>query len=96
MEFLEEYRVKHQHPVNRALHTVGIPMIVASLVVVFFNWKIGLGMFLGGWVLQFVGHAFEGTAPAFLKNPIYLLVGPYWWVKKLFSRDRSKTSATAP
>jgi uncharacterized membrane protein YGL010W len=94
--FLDVYRIKHRNPINRALHTIGIPMIVASLIVVFFNWKVGLGMFLGGWVLQFVGHVFEGTAPAFFKNPIYLLVGPIWWVKKLFVRDRSKTSATSP
>jgi uncharacterized membrane protein YGL010W len=84
--FLEVYKTKHRNPVNKVLHTIGIPAIVASLVVVFFNWKIGLGLFVGGWILQFVGHVFEGTAPAFLKNPIYLIVGPVWWVKKLFAR----------
>jgi uncharacterized membrane protein YGL010W len=94
--FLEVYRTKHTNPVNKVLHTIGIPAIVASLVVVFFNWKIGLAMFVGGWVLQFIGHIFEGTPPAFFKNPIYLIVGPIWWVKKLLSRDRSKTSATSP
>ncbi|HEX5037984.1 MAG TPA: DUF962 domain-containing protein [bacterium] len=94
--FLEVYRTKHTHPVNKVLHTIGIPAIVVSLVVVFFNWKIGLALFVGGWALQFVGHIFEGTPPAFFKNPIYLIVGPIWWVKKLLSRDRSKTSATSP
>ncbi len=87
--FMEVYHEKHQHPVNKVLHTLGIPMIVVSLGVVFFNWRWGVGLFVTGWVLQFVGHAFEGNNPAFFKNPIYLIVGPLWWVKKLFV-DRKK------
>jgi uncharacterized membrane protein YGL010W len=83
--FLETYRAKHQHPVNRVLHTVGIPMIVISLGVVFWDWRWGAGLFVFGWILQFVGHVFEGKAPAFFSNPIHLLVGPVWWVKKLIS-----------
>ncbi|HSA59353.1 MAG TPA: DUF962 domain-containing protein [bacterium] len=94
--FLETYRAKHQHPVNRVLHTAGIPMIVLSLGVVFWDWRWGLGLFALGWILQFVGHVFEGKAPAFFSNPIHLLVGPVWWAKKIISRDRSKTSASAP
>ncbi len=87
--FLETYREKHQNPVNKILHTAGIPMIVVSLVVVFFNWRLGLALFVLGWILQFVGHLFEGKTPAFFSNPVHLVVGPIWWVKKLFVRDRS-------
>jgi uncharacterized membrane protein YGL010W len=61
-------------------------MIVVSLVVVFFDWRWGVGLFVLGWILQFIGHAFEGNKPAFFRNPIYLLVGPFWWVKKIFSK----------
>ena len=81
--FSEIYREKHQNRINQALHTIGIPMIVVSLVIFFFDWRWGLGLFILGWVLQFVGHLFEGNQPAFFKNPIYLFVGPLWWVKKL-------------
>ncbi len=84
--FLEVYREKHKHPINRFLHNFGIPMIVISLVVVFFNWRWGVGLFVIGWVFQIVGHLFEGNKPAFFKNPIYLIVGPLWWVKKLFAQ----------
>lgn len=94
--FVEVYRTKHRHPVNRALHTIGIPMIVISLGVVFWDWRWGLGLFVLGWILQFVGHIFEGNQPAFFKNPIYLIIGPLWWFKKLFSRDRSKNAAGSP
>jgi len=84
--FLEVYRDKHQHPANRALHSVGIPMIVVSLVIVFFDWRWGVGLFVMGWVLQFIGHIFEGNRPAFFKNPIYLIIGPIWWFRKLFRK----------
>jgi len=83
---LEKYRQDHQHPVNKALHTVGIPTIVASLLVFPFNPLLAVGMFIVGWILQFVGHAFEGKAPSFFSDPKYLLVGPIWAVKKLFGK----------
>lgn len=36
----------------------------------------GLGMFVVGWVIQFVGHWYEGKKPAFVDDIIGLLVGP--------------------
>lgn len=83
MDYLDNYRRTHQHPLNRALHTVGIPAVVASLPLAIWNWRWGASLFVFGWVLQFLGHWFEGKPPAFFSNPIYLLVGPYWWLKKL-------------
>ena len=93
--FLEVYREKHQHPVNKVMHTIGIPIIVISLGVVFFNWRLGLGLFIFGWILQFIGHAFERNKPAFFKNPIYLLVGPLWWAKKTLFPSHSKKSGSS-
>ncbi|MBI4854105.1 MAG: DUF962 domain-containing protein [Acidobacteria bacterium] len=88
--FIEEYKAKHQHPMNKLTHSIGIPMIVISLVVVFFNWKIGVGLFVFGWILQFIGHAFEGNMPAFFSNPVYLLVGVQWFFKKIFGSLEAK------
>jgi uncharacterized membrane protein YGL010W len=82
--FLEEYKAKHQHPMNKLTHSIGIPMIIVSLIVVFFNWKIGIALFVIGWIFQFIGHAFEGNMPAFFSNPVYLLVGAAWFFKKVF------------
>jgi uncharacterized membrane protein YGL010W len=39
-----------------------------------------LGLFLVGWVIQFIGHAFEGKKPAFLDDLVGLLVGPLFIV----------------
>lgn len=80
--FMENYKAKHRHPMNRLTHSIGIPMIVISLPLFAFNWRWALGMFVVGWILQFVGHAIEGNQPAFYRNPIYLLIGPLWLVRR--------------
>ena len=67
-EWVRQYAGSHEHPVNRVLHTVGIPLIVASLAVAAASpWLAGLwpwaaGLFVAGWVLQFIGHAVRGQA----------------------------------
>lgn len=83
--FIENYKAKHQHPVNKLMHTIGIPMIVLSLPLFFFNWRWALLLFVVGWIFQFVGHAVEGNQPAFFKNPLYLLVGPLWLLRRAAS-----------
>jgi uncharacterized membrane protein YGL010W len=79
---LENYRNDHQHPMNRATHMLGIPMIVVSLPLFFFSLWWALGLFVVGWILQFIGHAFEGNQPSFFRDPRFLLVGPMFIVKK--------------
>ena len=81
--FMENYKEKHQHPLNKFCHSIGIPMIVVSLPLFFFSWKWALALFIVGWIFQFVGHAIEGNQPAFFKNPMYLLVGPMWIVRRV-------------
>lgn len=76
------YKSRHSHPLNKLCHTVGIPLIVSSLPLFFFRWRWALALFIVGWILQFVGHAIEGNQPAFFRNPIYLLVGPWWLLRR--------------
>ena len=80
--FIENYKAKHRHPLNKLMHSLGIPMIAVSLPVFFFSWRWGLGLFIVGWILQFAGHAIEGNQPAFFRNPVYLLVGPWWLLRR--------------
>jgi uncharacterized membrane protein YGL010W len=94
-DFLANYKAKHQHPLNRLTHSIGIPMIVVSLPLVVFNWRWALLLFIVGWIFQFVGHAIEGNQPAFFKNPVYLLVGPLWILRRavaVFGFDKQKVS----
>lgn len=44
---------------------------------------LGLGTFVVGWAIQFVGHVFEGRKPAFLDDLVGLLVGPLFLVAEL-------------
>jgi len=91
-EWIAQYAESHRHPVNRALHTVGIPMIALSLpffIAAFFVdglWPIPTALFVVGWIFQFVGHGFEGKPPEFFKDPRFLLVGLRWWVAKVRGR----------
>ncbi len=36
----------------------------------------GIGLFVVGWIIQFVGHAYEGRKPAFVDDVVGLLIGP--------------------
>ena len=45
---IDNYKKVHTHPVNHLTHAIGIPMIIVSLVWVFFNWKVGLILFVIG------------------------------------------------
>ncbi len=91
-EWIVQYSLSHQTPINRACHMVGIPLIAASLLmapvalVVDRFWMVPAALFVTGWILQFVGHAFEGKPPEFFKDWRFLLVGLRWWFAKLSHR----------
>lgn len=40
----------------------------------------GIGSFVLGWVIQFIGHYYEGRKPAFADDLVGLLVGPMFVV----------------
>ena len=88
-EWIEEYADGHRHPVNRLTHSIGIPMIALSIVLVPVGlfvrgvWWIAYILFIAGWILQFVGHYFEGKPPEFFKDYRFLFVGLRWWLKKV-------------
>jgi uncharacterized membrane protein YGL010W len=42
-----------------------------------------LGLFVVGWIIQFVGHFFEGKKPAFVDDLVGLLVGPLFVVAEV-------------
>jgi uncharacterized membrane protein YGL010W len=48
-------------------------------------WRTGIGLFVIGWILLFLGHRIEGNRPAFFQGPIYFLVGPIWVAKEVWN-----------
>jgi len=92
-DWIAQYAQSHEHPVNRFCHTVGIPMIAVSLplfilvlVVARDWWPIPAGLFVAGWIFQFIGHAVEGKPPEFFHDWRFLFVGLRWWVAKVRGR----------
>jgi uncharacterized membrane protein YGL010W len=45
----------------------------------------GLGFFAVGWLVQFVGHYYEGKKPAFADDIVGLLVGPMFVVLEMLA-----------
>lgn len=43
----------------------------------------GIGLFVVGWVIQFVGHYYEGRKPAFVDDVSGLIVGPLFVVAEM-------------
>lgn len=43
----------------------------------------GVGIFVVGWIIQFVGHYYEGRKPAFVDDLIGLAIGPLFVVAEL-------------
>lgn len=95
-DWIEEYSKSHQHPVNRITHSIGIPMIAVSILLIpacFFVsrlWIAAAALFVFGWILQFIGHYYEGKPPEFFKDRRFLLVGLRWWFKKIAGFGASK------
>ncbi len=57
------------------LEKQGLPLLTIALV-----------LFIIAWVFQFIGHKIEGKKPSFFKDLQFLLIGPAWIVKELFSK----------
>ena len=79
-DLMERYRRDHTHPINKATHMIGIPMIVVSLPLLLLRPWTGLTLFVVGWIFQFIGHAFEGKKPSFFSDPRFLFIGVAFFV----------------
>src|SRR5688500_6130318 len=91
-EWLAQYADSHRHPANRFCHTIGIPIVATSValapVAVFVPklCPLAAGLFVLGWIFQFVGHAYEGKPPEFMRDWRFLFVGLRWWFAKVRGR----------
>lgn len=65
------------------------PLLYAAHRTAQVSWSFGAAMFVvffvGGWILQLIGHSvFEKRRPAFTDNLIQLLIGPLYFAAELF------------
>ena|SRR5437868_9281756 len=49
-------------------------------------WQICIGLFVLGWIGQFIGHKIEGKKPSFFKDIQFLLIGPIWLLAAVYRR----------
>jgi len=91
---------RHRNPTSFILHIIGIPptilgVLFVSIYVGLFSlpvFIVALVLFVGGYLLQFAGHALEGTDPGeiiYFKRKLGL---PY----VEFPRDRGPSRNTSP
>lgn len=144
-QWLAEYSVSHQNPVNKRIHWTAIPLIVLSVfglisqipgfpINVYGGWalaaaifmvayytllsvKLAIGaalvlgtlvvivgqinaiagsqttaliifvaIFVGAWIVQFIGHEIEGKKPSFFKDVQFLMIGPLWLLADVYRR----------
>lgn len=71
------------------LATVAVNALLMALATPFAagttsSWlTVGIGSFVVGWIIQFIGHYYEGRKPAFVDDLVGLLVGPMFVVGEL-------------
>lgn len=85
------------HPVNRLLHLVGVPLtfVVSVMFLVQQMWWWALGCFIGGYLLQFLGHAIEGNDAGEAVLVKKLLGKPYREFGPLSPHARSSADSRA-
>lgn len=62
--FLKNYLPRHTNRANRILHLVGVPVTFVATpwtLIEGATWYYPLACFVGGYLLQFAGHAIEGN-----------------------------------
>jgi uncharacterized membrane protein YGL010W len=57
------------------VHAMGSQVLVASIAI-----------FVGAWIIQFIGHKIEGKKPSFFEDLQYLWVGPLFLLSKVFTK----------
>ncbi|MEU7632487.1 DUF962 domain-containing protein [Nocardia sp. NPDC049220] len=97
-EKLEYYRTIHAVPGVRAMHFIGVPMVVASLPLLVARPHAGVPMFVVGWSFNLGGHLLFGKkGPALRYGPVtYQLAGVATWSMEVgeYLARRSQRRAT--
>ncbi|MBL8522668.1 MAG: DUF962 domain-containing protein [Betaproteobacteria bacterium] len=68
-------------------------LFVCYLISIYLNAKIGhtgvvmglaVALFVIGWIIQFIGHKYEGMKPAFTDDIMGLIIGPLFIMTEVF------------
>lgn len=61
--FISNYIERHRNRTNQLLHLFGVPLTfgASAVLLVEKQWLWAAAAFVGGYILQFLGHAIEGN-----------------------------------
>jgi uncharacterized membrane protein YGL010W len=70
-KLVQDWMARHRHPASFVLHMIGIPPTILGVLMIPIYvtlmsaplFLLALALFVGGYVVQFLGHALEGTDP---------------------------------
>lgn len=78
--FLIDYAQRHKHPVNAALHLVGVPAVFYGVYLLFVrNYLLASVLIVFGYLLQYFGHRAQGNE-----------VGEVTLIKKIAAKVQGK------
>ncbi|MCW5822871.1 MAG: DUF962 domain-containing protein [Cyanobacteria bacterium TGS_CYA1] len=78
--FLIDYAQRHKHPVNAALHIVGVPAVFYGVYLLFVrNYLLASVLIVFGYLLQYLGHRAQGNE-----------VGEVTLIKKIAAKVQGK------
>jgi len=61
--FVKNYIERHQNRANQVFHLFGVPItfVLSVHFLIHHQWLWAAAAFVGGYILQFIGHAIEGN-----------------------------------
>lgn len=78
--FLIDYAQRHKHPINAALHIVGVPAVFYGVYLLFIrNYLVASVLIVFGYLLQYLGHRAQGNE-----------VGEVTLIKKILAKVAAK------
>lgn len=82
------YYVKLDLAIGLAMAVLFVPLLWAATAVAALGtapaWEIAGAVFVGGWIVQLIGHKFEGNKPALTANLFQTLVSPIFLTAEIF------------
>ena len=66
---------------SASCYALALQLVALNSTTAWVGWSVAV--FVTGWVLQFIGHYFEGKKPAFVDDLVGLLIGPLFVMAEL-------------
>lgn len=103
MNWLTNWRLRHQNPLSFALHMIGIPLTIIAVILAIVQlidsrwdlWWRPTVLLVAGYVLQWVGHCIEGNTMGEIIVINRLLGRPYTAIAPRYQSTESDPSTNS-